>query len=253
LGFHPTNATINSSGSSNYTILHSHHSDHHLHGLGTVLSCYETVLSTTLCYAVVSYILCCATFIRSIFILFIFLYGICVLGLECLKYLLIGSRSPRGNYRSQHEKTRHDFPLGWLRIVQSISEYRTFCLFFNASKLHCVGKFIGNTVSTGIGLVTVMISSGFATMRFFHVVPMPYYLIFSLAMVVFIVGVFVWFPCALIGNDLLKEVKRNWCSRLDVFPVPRMKFVKRVGKGVKVEVLTVMLGDYVFSEFDRST
>jgi hypothetical protein len=46
-GFHNPNATINSSGSSNYTILHSHHSDHHLHGLGSVFSCYETVLSTT--------------------------------------------------------------------------------------------------------------------------------------------------------------------------------------------------------------
>jgi hypothetical protein len=67
------------------------------------------------------------------------------------------------------------------------------------------------------------------------------------------VGVFVWFPCALIGNDLLKEVKWNWCRQLHVFPVPRMKFVRRVVKGVKVKVLTVMLGDYVFSEFDRST
>jgi hypothetical protein len=86
-----------------------------------------------------------------------------------------------------------------------------------------------------------------------NVVPMPHYLIFPLIMMNGIVSGFVWFPCALMGNDMFKEVKGNWVRQLHVFPVQRMKFVRRVVKGVKVGALRVMIGEYVFSEFDRGS
>jgi hypothetical protein len=195
-------------------------------------------------------LVCYATFIRPILILFVFLFGFAVLGFECMTSLLKGSRSATFSCLSIRGRPAHNFPLSWLRIVQSVSEYRMFYVFFNAF----VDKFAGNTVSMGIGAVSIfVVSAGFGTIRLTNVVPMPHYLIFPLIMMNGIVSGFVWFPCALMGNDMFKEVNGNWCRQLHVFPVQRMKFVRRVVKGVKVGALRVMIGEYVFSEFDRGS
>jgi hypothetical protein len=201
------------------------------------------------CMGIVCYVTC----VRSMSISWIFLFGFCVLCLDCLSSLWKGSKIVNRNYQNIKQtsgRLGREFTLSWLQIVQTVFEFRMYSLFFNAT----VDKYVGNTVTMGIGLVsTVVISAGFATIRLTDVVPLPYYMIFPLAMVLAIVGVFVWFPCALKGNDMCKEVKVNWCRQLHVFPVERMKYVKRVVEGVKIGALRVMLGEYVFLEFDRGT
>jgi hypothetical protein len=195
-------------------------------------------------------IVCYVTCVRSISISCIFLFGFSVLCLDCLSSLQKGSKILTRNYQNISGRLGSEFALSWLQIVQSVSEYRMFNSFFHATVL----KYVGNTVTMGIGLVsTVVISAGFATIRLADVVPLPYYMIFPLATVLVIVGVFVWFPCALKGNDMSKEVTRNWCRQVHVFPVEKMKYIRRVVQSVKIGVLRVMLGEYVFSEFDRGT
>jgi hypothetical protein len=71
-------------------------------------------------------------------------------------------------------------PRNWLGMARSISDYRMFCVLLNST----VYIFSGNCISAGIFLVVTMgVTSGFATIRLVGVVPMPHYLMFSAFMV----------------------------------------------------------------------
>jgi hypothetical protein len=100
-------------------------------------------------------------------------------------------------------------------------------------------------------VVTMGVTSGFATIRLVGVVPMPHYLMFPAFMVILFGGTFVLFPYAVKVNNMLKVILRYWAEELDVLvPKDQLKYAKRVVKGTKVGAIAVLLGDYRFAVFD---
>jgi hypothetical protein len=199
------------------------------------------------------------TYSRTILLAVVFIFGLCECGLGCLQLQLKASKCVIMNCNYDNDRTNFQHnsnlimklaPWSWIRIVRSISNYRRFVLFFNLS----VYQFAGNLISVGMALVTVVVvTSGFVTIRLYRVVPMPYYLLFPAIMVVFFVTVFMWFPYFVKLNDIFREVRKNWYGQLHLFPKQRRKLVVREVRSIKGGVVSVLIGDYVFSVFHRGT
>jgi hypothetical protein len=186
-----------------------------------------------------------STFCRTLSLALIFIFGICVCGIEALTIQLNASKRIRYSF-CLHRRTSSC----WLRIMQSISDYVMFKIFLYSSAY----KFTCNAASLGISLLTaVVICSGFATIRMPLVIPMPFYIMFPAVLVIYVIGVSVWFPYAINANDMFTEIKANWIRTLDVFPKLRRTYLVRHVKGIKVEGVAIMLGDYKFSGFNRSS
>jgi hypothetical protein len=152
---------------------------------------------------------CWITFLRTIFLALIFVFGMCEGGLECLSLQLKASepihlQQKKKNCMEGRRKKAGDGKAdlrNWLGMAWSISDYRMFCVLLNST----VYIFSGNCISAGIFLVVTMgVTSGFATIRHVGVVPMPKYLMFPAFMVILFRGTFVLFPYAVKVNEMFK-------------------------------------------------
>jgi hypothetical protein len=84
------------------------------------------------------------------------------------------------------------------------------------------------------------------------VIPMPFYIMFLAVLVIYVIGVSVWFPYAINANDMFTEIKANGIRTLDVFPKLKRTYLVRHVKGIKVTGVVIMLGEYTFSVFNKS-
>jgi hypothetical protein len=184
------------------------------------------------------------SFSRTVSLALIFLFILAESVLECLALQLTASNAMN---KITFRKTAR---WSWLRILQSISDYRMFQLFFNS----LVHKFVSNLISGGVSLcMAVVVISGFVTIRMSHSVPMPYYLLFPCLCVAMFVFNFVWFPYGVKVNDKFRDIKRNWHHRINEFPHAKRKLILKKLMGIKVGAVAIMLSDYTFSVFDRET
>jgi hypothetical protein len=183
---------------------------------------------------------CWLTFLRTISLALIFVFGMCEGGLECLSLQLKASEPIHRQQKKKNcmEGRRKKADLrNWLRMAWSISDYRMFCVLLNST----VYIFSGNCISAGIFLVVTMgVTSGFATIRHVGVVPMPQYLMFPAFMVILFRGTFVLFPYAVKVNEMFKVIQRYLAEGLGVLvPKDKLKYAKKVVKGTKVGAIAV--------------
>jgi hypothetical protein len=186
---------------------------------------------------------------RVVCLSLVFVFVICENGLECLELLFEASRSniDKPSFDGWKTITSSTPQLRCLKVVHSISDYGMFVLYYDCFAY----TFVGNVLLVGIALnTTIAVTAGFATIRMYPVIPMPYYVVFPIFLVTFALSIFLWFPYGVKANELFKQIKRNWRSGYRVFPSKQREFVMKMANGVKGGTVAVMFDDYRFSVFD---